>query len=204
MDITHTYTTHVISAALEHIPKPTPQQEKCVKVTSYIIEVVPPFRSVLPLTIHHLKKHVQLQIKGKGHHGATFGNSFPILCCFSGIFDGIKEVLLVSFSKCDFFSVFNKFMIRSSCCAAAETNLTSIHEDMGSILASLRGSGIWCCHELWCRSQMWFRSGVAVAMVQADSYSSDSTPSLRTSMCRGKQNNNKFMVNLKIVLEKIT
>ena len=25
-------------------------------------------------------------------------------------------------------------------------------------LASLSGSGIWCCHELWCRSQMWLGS----------------------------------------------
>ena len=33
--------------------------------------------------------------------------------------------------------------------------------------------GIWCCRELWCRSQTRLGSGVAVAVVQAGSYSSD-------------------------------
>ena len=50
-------------------------------------------------------------------------------------------------------------------------------------LASLSGSGTWCCHELWCRSQTRLGSRVAVAMVQAGSCSSNSTPSLGTSMC---------------------
>ena len=48
-------------------------------------------------------------------------------------------------------------------------------------LALFSGLRILHCHELWCRSQTWFRSGVAVAVV--GSYSSDSTPSLRTSIC---------------------
>ena len=52
-------------------------------------------------------------------------------------------------------------------------------------LAPLSVLGIWCCRELWCRSQMWLWSGVAVAVVSASSYSSDSTPSLGTSICRG-------------------
>ena len=48
-----------------------------------------------------------------------------------------------------------------------EVNLTNIHEDVDSIpgLAQVRGSG------------------VAVAVVQAGSCSSNSTPSLRTSIC---------------------
>ena len=45
-----------------------------------------------------------------------------------------------------------EFSFGSSHCGAAETNLTSIHEDVGSISASLGGLGICCCHELWCRS----------------------------------------------------
>ena len=45
-------------------------------------------------------------------------------------------------------------------------NLTSIHEDAGSILASFSRLRIRC-HELWCRSQMWLRSCVAVAVVKA-------------------------------------
>ena len=51
-------------------------------------------------------------------------------------------------------------------------------------LALLSGLRIWHCCELWCRSQIWLRSRVAVALAQAGSYSSDSTPSLGTSICR--------------------
>ena len=49
-------------------------------------------------------------------------------------------------------------------------------------LALLSGLRIWRCCELWGRSQMQLGSGVAMA--KAGSYSSDSTPSLGTSMCR--------------------
>ena len=42
-------------------------------------------------------------------------------------------------------------------------------------LALLRGLRMQCRHELWCRLQMELRSHVAVAVVQAASYSSDST-----------------------------
>ena len=50
-------------------------------------------------------------------------------------------------------------------------------------LALLRELRIWHYHELWCRSQTPLRSCIAVAMVQAGSCSSDSTPSLVTSIC---------------------
>ena len=50
-------------------------------------------------------------------------------------------------------------------------------------LASLIGLRIRHCHELWCRSQTQLKSGVAVAVVQAGSCSSNSTPSLGTSRC---------------------
>ena len=52
-------------------------------------------------------------------------------------------------------------------------------------LASLSGLRIWCCHELWCRLQTRLGSRVAVAVVQAGGYSSDSISSLGTSICRG-------------------
>ena len=52
-------------------------------------------------------------------------------------------------------------------------------------LASLSGLRIQRCYELWCWSQTWLRSGVAVAVVEAGSCSSDSTPSLGTSICCG-------------------
>ena len=68
------------------------------------------------------------------------------------------------------------------------TNPASIHEDAGSIpgLAQLVENP-HCC-ELWCRLQTGVRSRMAVAVVQAGGYSSDSTPSLGTSMCLGCEN----------------
>ena len=50
-------------------------------------------------------------------------------------------------------------------------------------VASLSGSRIQCCHELWCRSQTQLRSGIALAVAQVGSCSSDSTPSLGISTC---------------------
>ena len=40
-------------------------------------------------------------------------------------------------------------------------------------------------HELQCRSHMWLGSGVAVAVAEASSYSSNSTPCPGTSICHG-------------------
>ena len=50
-------------------------------------------------------------------------------------------------------------------------------------LASLSGLRIWRCLELWSRSQTQLGSQVTVAVAQASSYSSNSTPSLGTSIC---------------------
>ena len=50
-------------------------------------------------------------------------------------------------------------------------------------LASFSGLRIWHCCELWCRLQMQLRSHI-VAVVEASCYCSDSTPSLRTSICQ--------------------
>ena len=64
-------------------------------------------------------------------------------------------------------------------------NPTGNHEVSGSI----PGLAKWVkdpvhCRELWCRLQTHLGSGIAVAVVQAASYSSNSTPSLGTSICR--------------------
>ena len=64
-------------------------------------------------------------------------------------------------------------------------NLTSIHEDVGLIPASLSGLRIQNCHDLWCRSQTWITSCPAVAVGKASGCSSDSNPSLGTSICYG-------------------
>ena len=53
----------------------------------------------------------------------------------------------------------------------------SVHEDADLI----PGSRIWRGYKLWYRWQMQLRSGIAVAV--AVSCSSDSTPSLGTSIC---------------------
>ena len=66
-----------------------------------------------------------------------------------------------------------------------EINPTSIHENVGSILALPRGLRIWHCCELWCRLQTQLRSQVAVAVAWAGSCISDLTPSLGTSVCFG-------------------
>ena len=50
-----------------------------------------------------------------------------------------------------------------------------------TLLSVLR---IWHCREPWYRSQTWLGSHVAVAVLQTGSCSSDSTPSLGTSICR--------------------
>ena len=50
-------------------------------------------------------------------------------------------------------------------------------------LALFSGLRIQHCRELWCRLQTWLGSGITMAVVQASGYSSDSTPSLGTSVC---------------------
>ena len=65
------------------------------------------------------------------------------------------------------------------------TNPTRDHEVQVWSLASLSGLRIWHCHELWCRSKTQLGSQVAVAVVQASGHSSDSTPSLGTSIYCG-------------------
>ena len=52
-------------------------------------------------------------------------------------------------------------------------------------LTLLSGLRIWRCRELSYRSQMRLESCVAVVRVSAGGYSSDWTPSLETSICRG-------------------
>ena len=91
------------------------------------------------------------------------------------------------------------------------TNPTRNHEVAGLILALLSGLRIRRCHELWCRSQIWLRSGVAVAVVQAGSCSSNSTPSLGTSICcrcgpkktKNKQNKGFLFLVAKLSWSKI-
>ena len=72
-------------------------------------------------------------------------------------------------------------------------------------LASFSGLRIWCCPELWCSLQTWLRSHVAVALVQAGSCSSNSTPSLGTSICcdGGPKKQNKTNKQTKNKFEKV-
>ena len=62
------------------------------------------------------------------------------------------------------------------------TQLVSMRMQVWS-WALLSGLRIWHYHELFCRSKMRLRSDIAVAVVYAGRLSSDSTPSLGTSIC---------------------
>ena len=62
-------------------------------------------------------------------------------------------------------------------------NPTTIHEDVGLTPGLAQWLGIQHCHKLRHRSQMWLGSGLVMAVAQAGSCSSDSTPNLGTSVC---------------------
>ena len=62
-------------------------------------------------------------------------------------------------------------------------------------LASLNGLGIQHCCKLQPRLHMWLKSGIAVAVVQAGSCSSDLTPHLRRSICHKCGPKKKFFFN---------
>ena len=72
--------------------------------------------------------------------------------------------------------------------------LVSLRRQVQS-LASVSGLRIWHCRELWCRSQMLLGSRVAEDVGEAGNWSSDSTPSLGTSICPKKtQKKKKFIL----------
>ena len=76
----------------------------------------------------------------------------------------------------------DKDALRSSPRQQERIQLVSVRMRVRS-RSSLSELGIPCCRELRCRSQMQLRSCAAVALVQAGSYSSNSTPSLGTFVC---------------------
>ena len=75
------------------------------------------------------------------------------------------------------------------------TNPTRNHEVVGSIPGLVQWVKNWRCRELWCRLQVRLGSGVAVAVLQAGSCSSDSTlGNLRVSQvrpCKAKKKKKK-------------
>ena len=70
------------------------------------------------------------------------------------------------------FEYFKNEKYGSSLGGSAETNLISIHEDVGS-MTSLSGLWNWHCRELWYRSQTQLRSGFIVTMALAGNSSSN-------------------------------
>ena len=75
-----------------------------------------------------------------------------------------------------YFTPLTKIHLNGSSCVAQwkRTQLASMRMRVRP-LVSLRGLRIRRCIELWCRSQTQFGSGGVVAVVQASSYSSNST-----------------------------
>ena len=70
---------------------------------------------------------------------------------------------LTTAAKVDTLSIY--LLLGSFHCSSAITNPTGVHEDVGLILASLRGLRIQHCRKLWCRSKTWLGSHVVVAVV---------------------------------------
>ena len=78
------------------------------------------------------------------------------------------------------------YIIWISRCGTAEMNLTTIQEDTGSIPGLKQWPRIQHCRDLWCRSQTLLGSCIAVDMVWASGYTSNSmTPTWGTSICLG-------------------
>ena len=92
---------------------------------------------------------------------------------------------------------FNKNWQGSFHCGSAETNPTSIHEDVGSI----PGLALWVRIQIGLSCGVGYRRGlrsrVAMAMVQSGGYSSDATLSLGTSYAMGAPLKNKNKTNKK-------
>ena len=76
-----------------------------------------------------------------------------------------------------------RLVLQSSRCGTAEMNPTRTMRLQFQSLALLSKLGIWQSHELWYSLQTQLGSCVAVAV--ASNCSSDSTPSLGTSICWG-------------------
>ena len=91
-------------------------------------------------------------------------------------------ILMVSNKLIASFRELSNTELKSFHCGIAETNPTSIHEYMGSV----PGLSHWVGDpgsELWCRWQTSLGYHVVVTVMWAGSCSSDSTPSLGTSIC---------------------
>ena len=96
----------------------------------------------------------------------------------------IREMQIKTTVRYSYTPNISKSDIGVSIVAQQLMNPTSVHEDV-VLIPGLSRLRIWHCQEPWCRSQMRLGSGIAVAVVQADGYSSNWAPSLGNSLYCG-------------------
>ena len=110
--------------------------------------------------------------------------------------EGEKKSLIITLPNTTTKNIlFKNWMLGVPVMAQWLTTPTRNHEVAVRSLALLSGLRIWRCHELWCRLQTWLGFRVAMSLASAGIYSSNWTPSLGTSVCRGSSPRNGKKIN---------
>ena len=142
----------------------------------------------LPFLHQELRqKWIKILSNLKQVHNLTFRLCLLIISKSLFVYSFIKVLIISTYIAYPFtedkWSVLNTTnrnpFLGSSCYSSAVMNTTSIHEDTG-LIPSLKQ---WAKDQLWCRLQTRLGFGIAMTVVYANSYSSDLTPSLGTSIC---------------------
>jgi len=133
---------------------------------------------------HSSRQHQTLNPLSKAR-GGTCNLMVPSQICFHCTTTGTPLILYYIF-ECDLkHSQYKKEMVDVPT-VAQQKRIWLVSKRMRVwSLGSLSGLGIQHCRELWCRSQTWLGSCVAMAVAQASSCSSDSTPGVELPYAMG-------------------